>query len=164
MTPAKKEAKKPSSRLLNMKFMQRSLEKEMRENLEKEKKRIASESEWVLDNKLIDTQKPKIQIQYETSYLPFIQNSVAARRSFKEFNKTVEAREQEEEQEQRLAREENVEKYSQMTDREFGNEMQTIRKLSKNQLKNNRKRARAAMKESSEKRAKPADTGFIKPE
>lgn len=70
----KKEPKKPSSRLLGMKvershknnnieltmsqFMQRSLEKEVQEQLERERKRVISEAEWVLDTKDIEIQKP----------------------------------------------------------------------------------------------------------
>ncbi|ORE07070.1 hypothetical protein BCV72DRAFT_114103 [Rhizopus microsporus var. microsporus] len=54
----KKESKKPSSRLLGMKFMQRSLEKEVQEQLERERKRVISEAEWVLDTKDIEIQKP----------------------------------------------------------------------------------------------------------
>lgn len=38
--------------------MQRSLEKEMQEQLEKERKRVISEAEWVLDTKEIQADKP----------------------------------------------------------------------------------------------------------
>lgn len=38
--------------------MQRSMEKEMQEQLEKERKRVISEAEWVLDTKEINVEKP----------------------------------------------------------------------------------------------------------
>jgi hypothetical protein len=38
--------------------MQRSVEKEMQEQLEKERKRVISEAEWVLDTKQIEVEKP----------------------------------------------------------------------------------------------------------
>jgi hypothetical protein len=38
--------------------MQRSMEKEMQEQLEKERKRVISEAEWVLDTKELEVQKP----------------------------------------------------------------------------------------------------------
>jgi hypothetical protein len=38
--------------------MQRSLEKEVQEQLERERKRVISEAEWVLDTKDIEIQKP----------------------------------------------------------------------------------------------------------
>ncbi|EIE89122.1 hypothetical protein RO3G_13833 [Rhizopus delemar RA 99-880] len=39
-------------------FMQRSLEKEVQEQLEKERKRVISEAEWVIDTKDTEIQKP----------------------------------------------------------------------------------------------------------
>jgi hypothetical protein len=38
--------------------MQRSMEKEQQEQLEKERKRVISEAEWVLDTKDTTMQKP----------------------------------------------------------------------------------------------------------
>lgn len=38
--------------------MQRSMEKEMQEQLEKERKRVISEAEWTLDTKELEVQKP----------------------------------------------------------------------------------------------------------
>lgn len=38
--------------------MQRSMEKEMQEKLEKERKRVISEAEWVLDTKELNVEKP----------------------------------------------------------------------------------------------------------
>lgn len=38
--------------------MQRSMEKEMQEKLEKERKRVISEAEWVLDTKETNVEKP----------------------------------------------------------------------------------------------------------
>ncbi|KAI8075800.1 uncharacterized protein B0P05DRAFT_546460 [Gilbertella persicaria] len=90
MAETKKEGKKPSNRLLGMKFMQRTLEKEKQEQLEKERKRVISEAEWVLDRKEIDAEKPKIQIEHQPSFLPFTQATMAGRQSFKSFNKEIE--------------------------------------------------------------------------
>lgn len=42
----------------DIQFMQRSLEKEVQEQLEKERKRVISEAEWVLDTKDTEIQKP----------------------------------------------------------------------------------------------------------
>ena len=38
--------------------MQRSLEKEKQEELEKERKRVISEAEWVLDREQTEAEKP----------------------------------------------------------------------------------------------------------
>lgn len=38
--------------------MQRSMEKEMQDQLEKERKRVISEAEWVLDTKETNVEKP----------------------------------------------------------------------------------------------------------
>ena len=43
---------------LLIQFMQRSLEKEQQEQLEKERKRIITESEWVLEYENDEIQKP----------------------------------------------------------------------------------------------------------
>ncbi|CAO3672656.1 unnamed protein product [Rhizopus stolonifer] len=74
-----KAVRKSSSRLLGMKFMQKSLEKEVQEQLEKERKRVISEAEWVLDAKDTEIEKPKIHIEYEPSYLVFTPDSTVGR-------------------------------------------------------------------------------------
>ncbi|KAI9322749.1 hypothetical protein BX666DRAFT_655818 [Dichotomocladium elegans] len=88
-----KKAKQPSSRLLSMKFMQRSLEKAQQEELERERKRIITEAEWVIDYETEQVQKPKIRVDYQSSYLAFNGTPmVMGRQSFKEFNKVVEVK------------------------------------------------------------------------
>ncbi|KAL9554992.1 hypothetical protein MBANPS3_002560 [Mucor bainieri] len=160
MADTKKEGKKASSRLLGMKFMQRSMEKEAQEQLEKERKRVISEAEWVLDTKDTTIQKPKIQIEVQPSFLPFTQDTTAGRRSFKSFNKLVEANADQEEKSQRLAREEKAEEASKVSDKEFGQQMQTVRSVSK---KSSKKR-KADGEKASAKKPKVASDTFIKPE
>lgn len=43
-----------------MQFMQRSLEKKEQEKLERERKRLISEAEWVLDYEQLDVEKPLV--------------------------------------------------------------------------------------------------------
>ncbi|KAI8369723.1 hypothetical protein BD560DRAFT_397645 [Blakeslea trispora] len=158
MTDTKKEGKKPSNRLLGMKFMQRSLEKEKQEELEKERKRVISEAEWVLDNRQTEAEKPKIQIEYQPSYLPFTQATIAGRRSFKSFNKEVEAIAEDQITQQRLEREQQAENDHQLSDKAMGEQMQTIRSISKS----TKKRKNLDNQQKSTKKPKAA-TGFIKP-
>ncbi|GAA5812090.1 hypothetical protein MFLAVUS_005540 [Mucor flavus] len=158
MLDPKKEGKKPSSRLLGMKFMQRSMEKEMQEKLEKERKRVISEAEWVLDTKETNVEKPKIQIEYQPSFLPFAQDTTSGRRSFNSFNKEIESKVVDVEKEQRLAREEEVENANKISDKEFGKQMQTIRSVSKKTKK------RKTDKSSDTASKKPKVIGFMKPE
>ncbi|CAO3656621.1 unnamed protein product [Mucor hiemalis] len=158
MSHPKKDGKKPSSRLLGMKFMQRSLEKEMQEQLEKERKRVISEAEWVLDTKEIQADKPKIQVEYQPSFLSFTQDTTAGRKSFQSFNKLVEAQVDDEAKSQRLAREEEAEKANRVTDKEFGKQMQTVRSVSKKPKK------RKSDKGSDSSSKKPKIVGFMKPE
>ncbi|KAI8886286.1 hypothetical protein K501DRAFT_214277 [Backusella circina FSU 941] len=153
MAEDKKGSKKPSSRLLGMKFMQRSVEKEMQEQLEKERKRVISEAEWVLDTKEIEIEKPKIQIEVQPSFLAFTQTTAAGRTSFNNFNKKIEALGETEEKEQRLKREEEVERTKQVADKEFGKSMQSIRSVSKRSSKG--KEDRTSKKQKTK--------GFIKP-
>ncbi|KAI7901327.1 uncharacterized protein BX663DRAFT_514118 [Cokeromyces recurvatus] len=160
-TNVKTEGRKPSSRLLGMKFMQRSMEKEAQEQLEKERKRVVSEAEWVLDTKQTEAQKPKIQIQYQPSYLPFTMDTISGRQSFKSFNKQIEAITAEEEKKQRLEREETVEKQNQTTDKEFSQQMLTIREVSK---KKSKKRKGENELNVTKKAKTAAAATFIKPE
>ncbi|KAG2192040.1 hypothetical protein INT46_011643 [Mucor plumbeus] len=160
MSDTKKEGKKASSRLLGMKFMQRSMEKEQQEQLEKERKRVISEAEWILDTKDTTMQKPKIQIEVQPSFLPFTQDTFAGRRSFKSFNKSVEANADQEEKLQRLAREEKAEEATRLSDKEFGKQMQTVRSVSKKPSK----KRKADNEKSSAKKSKVDSNTFIKPE
>ncbi|KAG2202926.1 hypothetical protein INT47_008958 [Mucor saturninus] len=158
MSDPKKDGKKASSRLLGMKFMQRSMEKEMQEQLEKERKRVISEAEWVLDTKEIKAEKPKIQIEYQPSFLPFAVDTTAGRRSFNSFNKSVEAKVDEDAKSQRLAREEKIENANKLSDKEFGEQMQTIRSVSKKSKK------RKSDKDGDASTKKSKVIGFMKPE
>ncbi|KAI9476548.1 MAG: hypothetical protein EXX96DRAFT_577530 [Benjaminiella poitrasii] len=159
MANVKTQDKKPSSRLLGMKFMQRSMEKEAQEKLEKERKRVISEAEWVLDTNKTEVQKPKIQIEYQSSYLPFTMDTITGRQSFKNFNKHIESITSNEEKSQRLAREEEVEKSNRISDKELGKQMLAIKSVSKKQTKKRKGENEA----SASKKAKTAAT-FIKPE
>ncbi|CEP11569.1 hypothetical protein [Parasitella parasitica] len=141
-------------------FMQRSMEKEMQEQIEKERKRVISEAEWVLDTKDTTIQKPKIRIQVEPSFLPFTQDTTAGRKSFKSFNKSIEASADQEEKSQRLAREEKAEESSNLNDEEFGWQLQSIRSVSK---KSSKKR-KADSDSAKTKKPKVAPNTFIKPE
>ncbi|KAI9019973.1 hypothetical protein CLU79DRAFT_227114 [Phycomyces nitens] len=58
MDDKKVKGKQASSRLLGMKFMQRSMEKELQEEHEKERKRVISEAEWTVDYDEEEIQKP----------------------------------------------------------------------------------------------------------
>ncbi|KAI7882120.1 uncharacterized protein EV154DRAFT_523139 [Mucor mucedo] len=158
MSDPKKDGKKASSRLLGMKFMQRSMEKEMQEQLEKERKRVISEAEWVLDTKEIKAEKPKIQIEYQPSFLPFAVDTTAGRRSFNSFNKSVEAKVDDDAKSQRLAREEKIENANKLSDKEFGEQMQTIRSVSKKSKK------RKSDKDADVSTKKSKVIGFMKPE
>ncbi|KAI9255921.1 hypothetical protein EDC94DRAFT_617180 [Helicostylum pulchrum] len=158
MLDAKKEGKKPSSRLLGMKFMQRSMEKEMQEKLEKERKRVISEAEWVLDIKELNIEKPKILIECQPSFLHFSQDTTSGRKSFNSFNKEVESKVVDIEKEQRLAREEEVENANKISDKEFGKQMQTIRSVTKKAKK------RKTDKSNDTASKKPKVIGFMKPE
>ncbi|KAG0323989.1 M-phase phosphoprotein 6 [Dissophora globulifera] len=81
-----------SGKLLTMKFMQRQQERETREKLELEQVRVVTEAHWVLDKKAIDLPKPKLQVEYEPSYLQMdaSERSSLGRVSFQKFNGDVE--------------------------------------------------------------------------
>ncbi|KAG0782691.1 hypothetical protein G6F22_008993 [Rhizopus arrhizus] len=148
----KKEPKKASNRLLSMKFMQRSLEKEVQEQLEKERKRVISEAEWVLDTKDTEIQKPKIQIECQSSYLAFTPDSTVGRRSFKNFNKETEKTNEEIENAQRKAREEEQDDAQKAYEKSFVQEMATIRSVQKKSKK------RRAPKEADQPKKQPKTT------
>ncbi|KAI8575326.1 hypothetical protein K450DRAFT_262236 [Umbelopsis ramanniana AG] len=112
--------KKPSSKLLAMKFMQRSAESERREELEQVQKKELSTSEWRLEYKGEKLQKPKIRVQYEPSFLGFTDTTTLGRKSYKKFNTDLETTEEDQVSEQRLARETAEEKANEISDKDMG--------------------------------------------
>ncbi|KAI8075177.1 hypothetical protein BC940DRAFT_5753 [Gongronella butleri] len=74
-------SKKASSRLLGMKFMQRTMELEQKQQLEQEMKKIISEAEWK-----IDYEAQKIRVEYQPSYLAFDTTPTVGRMTFQRFN------------------------------------------------------------------------------
>ncbi|KAI8144773.1 hypothetical protein BJV82DRAFT_58810 [Fennellomyces sp. T-0311] len=167
-TSIKRTGKKPSSRLLGMKFMQRSLEKEQQEELEKERKRIITESEWVLEYETDEVQKSNIQVDYQPSYLAFTQPASSGRQSFKEFNKVTEEAEAE------AARRKEDEKQEARDRRAELDEQETLNMMRDRLQQQGKKRNRPSSKQNgnagSSKKSKPshqkqpAERGFIKPE
>ncbi|KAG0178651.1 hypothetical protein DFQ28_003959 [Apophysomyces sp. BC1034] len=141
------KGKQPSSRLLGMKFMQRSLEKEKQEQLERERKRIISEAEWTIEYETDDVQKTKIRVEYEPSYLSFANNATVS--------------EKDEEEQQRLERETAKEKASEISDSELLKRMRTVRSVSNPKTK---KRGTDGGDKGKKKKVKVEPTGFIKPE
>ncbi|CDH52616.1 predicted protein [Lichtheimia corymbifera JMRC:FSU:9682] len=157
---ADKRVKQPSNRLLGMKFMQRSLEKEKQEELERERKRIITEAEWVLEYETDQVQKPKIRVDYQPSYLAFNDTRPnLGRQSFKEFNKQTEqdAAEQKEKEKQ-----DQRDRKAQQQEDEY---MDTMKQDLRERRKGGKKR-RAADDSKGKKKAKSdkAPQGFIKPE
>ncbi|KAI9248055.1 hypothetical protein BDA99DRAFT_525634 [Phascolomyces articulosus] len=176
MTDNDKKAtgKQPSNRLLSMKFMQRSIEKEQQEQLEKERKRIITESEWVLEYEDSEIQKPKIHVEYQPSFLAFNEQVSTGRQSFNEFNKETEAVEKETARRKKKAHQNNLDKASELEENETLNEM---RKRIQGNKKKGKKRDRASditekedNKRPKEQSPKPTEQGFrreksfIKPE
>ncbi|CEG69744.1 hypothetical protein RMATCC62417_05765 [Rhizopus microsporus] len=153
----KKESKKPSSRLLGMKFMQRSLEKEVQEQLERERKKVISEAEWVLDTKDIEIQKPKIQIEYQPSYLAFTADATVGRKSFKSFNKQIEKNDEERKAAERENREREQEEAQEASEKAFISDMASIRSVKK---KSKKRKA----KDTDDQPRKQSKMEFIKPE
>ncbi|CAG8477213.1 12355_t:CDS:2 [Ambispora leptoticha] len=71
-----------SSKIKNLKFMQRTRSKEEREKEEQAEKRAISEAHWVIETEETAAWKPKFEVEYEPSYLPFIESSISLRRKF----------------------------------------------------------------------------------
>ncbi|KAG2215331.1 hypothetical protein INT45_011172 [Circinella minor] len=170
----KKDAgKKPSNRLLSMKFMQRSLEKEQQEQLEKERKRIITESEWVLEYESDEIQKPKIRVDYQPSFLAFTEPVNTGRQSFKEFNKKTEEAEKEAARRKEKEHQDRLDKASELEEQETLNEMQ---KRVDGATKKGRKRGRVAYLEQTRnklnaaedakrpRQSDPKEQNFIKPQ
>ncbi|ORZ22228.1 hypothetical protein BCR42DRAFT_405755 [Absidia repens] len=165
MTDSTAQTKKPSNRLMGMKFMQRSIEKEQQEQIEKERKRIISEAEWKIDYESTEVQKPKIRVEYQPSFLSFTDTTHVGRQSFQKFNKNIEN--PNEEAEQRLKREESKEKEQMVSDEDLMKQMR--RRVENNGSKRNRGDQQGNTKNNKNKKQKKAanDTKkaeFIKPE
>ncbi|KAI9489988.1 hypothetical protein BDB00DRAFT_875826 [Zychaea mexicana] len=173
----KATGKQPSSRLLGMKFMQRSLEKEKQEELERERKRIITESEWVLEYESDEVQKPKIRVDYQPSYLAFTEPVSQGRQSFKEFNKKTEAIEEETARRKDQEHQKNLDKASELEENETLNEMQKRLQDQMKKDKNKRPMLTRKFDNDDNKRHKQASSssrppeqgfhrerGFLKPE
>uniref|UniRef100_A0A9J7XT49 M-phase phosphoprotein 6 n=1 Tax=Cyprinus carpio carpio TaxID=630221 RepID=A0A9J7XT49_CYPCA len=80
---AKDGAAKLSKNVLRMKFMQRGLDAELKQQLEEEEKRIVSDEHWSLD-------LPENHIIEERSCVP-CEDLVYGRMSFSSFNPEVES-------------------------------------------------------------------------
>ncbi|KAI8384799.1 uncharacterized protein BYT42DRAFT_612472 [Radiomyces spectabilis] len=163
--------RKPTfSRLMGMKFMQRGMEKEKQEQIEKERKRIISEAEWVLEYESDAPQKASFQVEYQPSYLAFSDTANIGRKSFQQFNKSIEATAEDVEKAQQLEREEEKEKASAVDDKEMLDRMSTIREMSEGKRKNKFAEDGAKKKKKKKKQQEPSDlpaptaSGFIKPE
>ncbi|KAJ8663300.1 hypothetical protein O0I10_000539 [Lichtheimia ornata] len=160
---ADKRVKQPSNRLLGMKFMQRSLEKEKQEELERERKRIITEAEWVLEYETDQVQKPKIRVDYQPSYLAFNDTRPnLGRQSFKEFNKVVEQTEQDAAEQKEKEKQDQRDRKAQQQEDEY---MDTMKQDLRERRKGGKKR-RAADDNKGKKKAKSdkAPQGFIKPQ
>ncbi|KAI7865734.1 hypothetical protein BDF14DRAFT_1822948 [Spinellus fusiger] len=155
------KGKQPSSRLLGMKFMQRSMEKEMQEELEKERKRIISEAEWSLDYDTTDSLKPSVRIDYQPSFLAFSTVSSLGRASFKEFNKEMESSIEDGVKAERLKREEAVESVSGMTDAQMGRQAATLRDPARKHKRKGKSDQPDKIKK--RKRQEQETQGFMKP-
>ncbi|KAI8617741.1 hypothetical protein BC830DRAFT_1054126, partial [Chytriomyces sp. MP71] len=110
-----------SSKLLNMKFMQRSAQAEIRSKLEEEKAKSVSEAHWVLgDGKdEASSSRPAVKFVLESSYLEFTETPIVGRKLFKSFNKEIEALSQTQAAEQRLARSEQIDKRKSISDKDM---------------------------------------------
>ncbi|CAG8477806.1 9558_t:CDS:2 [Ambispora gerdemannii] len=74
--------KQLSSKIKNLKFMQRTRSKEEREKEEQAERKAISEAHWVIETEETAAWKPKFEVEYEPSYLPFIESSISLRRKF----------------------------------------------------------------------------------
>ncbi|KAG9296764.1 hypothetical protein G9A89_000869 [Geosiphon pyriformis] len=80
--PSEGQQKQLSSKITSLKFMQRSQIKEEREKAANAQKQELDEAHWVLETDYTKELKPKFQIDYEPSYLPFLRTKPNFRRSF----------------------------------------------------------------------------------
>ncbi|KAI8079807.1 uncharacterized protein BX664DRAFT_341503 [Halteromyces radiatus] len=160
MADITKQPKKPSNRLMGMKFMQRSVEKEQQEKMEKERKRIITEAEWKIDYESTEVQKPKIRVEYQPSYLSFTETTQTGRQSYQKFNKSIEN--PNEESEQRLKREMEKEKEGTMTDEELVKQMRRTNKSKR--TKDDDLQGKDEKRKKTKINNNTKGTGFIKPE
>lgn len=99
-TPRAKHTAALSSKILNMRFMQKAHERDLQQQLEEQQRMIDDESQWVLpsrDRMLAHANganrheaKRRRVIESETSYLPFTHTPVTGRQSFQNFSKQLE--------------------------------------------------------------------------
>ncbi|KAI7855435.1 hypothetical protein BDC45DRAFT_506197 [Circinella umbellata] len=154
--------------------MQRTLEKEQQEQLEKERKRIITESEWVLEYESDEIQKPKIRVDYQPSFLAFAKPASTGRRSFKEFNKKTEEAEKEAARRKEQEHQKRLDKASELEEQETLNEMRKRVDTASNKGKKRGRRA-ANMEEVLNKlneaedpkrprQSDPKEQNFIKPQ
>ncbi|KAF9931560.1 M-phase phosphoprotein 6 [Linnemannia zychae] len=159
-----------SGKLLTMKFMQRQQERETREKLVEEQKRIVTEAHWVIDQTNIDLPKPKFQVDYEPSFLQMnsIERSNVGRRSFQKFNSVVEKSAAQAAGEQQLERELKRQRQSEISDDEMAKEMSRSNKAKKAKESMKSNNDAQSKKPFSNRRAPPkssntGDRSFIKP-
>ncbi|KAI8802625.1 hypothetical protein BJ742DRAFT_873078 [Cladochytrium replicatum] len=86
---AEKQGKTLSSGVMKMKFMSRTHESDVRKRIEEERKKIVSESEWVVDLDSLEFDLRPSKYEEQQSFLPFMEN-VVVRTSFKSFNQEIE--------------------------------------------------------------------------
>ncbi|KAJ3396522.1 hypothetical protein HDU80_009921 [Chytriomyces hyalinus] len=92
-----------SGKVMNMKFMQRSHQAEVRAKLEEQHAKTVSEAQWVLDGDGVDREAVVAPVRFEVdgSYLSFTEAPIVGRKSFKSFNAEIEALAETQESEQR---------------------------------------------------------------
>ncbi|KAI8827966.1 hypothetical protein BJ741DRAFT_627963 [Chytriomyces cf. hyalinus JEL632] len=98
--------KQLSGKVMNMKFMQRSHQAEVRAKLEEQQAKTVSEAQWVLDGDGVDREAVVAPVRFEVdgSYLSFTEAPIVGRKSFKSFNAEIEALAETQESEQRSQR------------------------------------------------------------
>ncbi|RUP43586.1 hypothetical protein BC936DRAFT_136971 [Jimgerdemannia flammicorona] len=79
-----------SSKLMAMKFMKRQQERELNQKREQEQQRVITEAQWVIEYEGAEIEKPKLQVEYESSYMAFEYKATVGRRSFGNFNPEIE--------------------------------------------------------------------------
>ncbi|ORX90676.1 hypothetical protein K493DRAFT_304701 [Basidiobolus meristosporus CBS 931.73] len=118
--------KELSSKLLNMKFMQRQQERELRDRLEEAEQKALAQSHWKVEYQDSSIEKPKLQVEYEPSYLSFNMTGLVGRKSYQSFNEDIEKVAVDSEKKQRQARELAVEKSTNMDDAELAQRMTSV--------------------------------------
>lgn len=153
ISSSKPPVKALSTNVLNMKFMQRAEEAQIRSNLEQERARVQSESEWSLDPSVLEkttkgsssssgdgSSKTKKKnnsntsskiVAMESSYLPFmtLSSALTGRQSFQSFNKPIENIVSQQIATQKLSIAEKREMEDAVSDVEMVKRMQQTRKM-----------------------------------